>query len=201
MKIKVILITILITILAAGLYIGYRYQAAPAEEKKLTRKEKIELYKNMSLQAVFDQEFYSRGTWREIFQETNLYQELADTSKFFILLVVPTEIMVAPFIATDGAIKNCLENWNKLPLEKKISLAKNYIIPTKELWAPKNGSVTLKTLGGKKIIITTKNADIYGETEIVINGVPAIDYVIAHNGIMLIMRDIIWKEDHQALSC
>lgn len=206
---KKIIVASVIILLAAGLWIGYKYHTVgryrskelTSEEKIALQKEKIALQKNMTLKEVMNQELLAHGTWPQIFKETSLDADLADTNKFFIVLVVPTAAMVAPFMPTEAAVKNCLERWNSLSLEKKIKVAKNYIISTQELWTPKDGTEDFKTLDGRKISITTKDFYVMGNAQIEINNVRAYDYKITRNGILIIMSDLVWQEDKPLFEC
>lgn len=178
----------------------WKYRSAQ-KEKEITPAEKRALQKNMTLQEVMHEVLLSHGTWPQIFKETSLDADLADPNKFFIVLVVPTEIMVAPFMPTEAAVKNCFQHWDPLSLDKKIKVAKNYIISTDKMWEPKDGTEHFKTLSGKKVSITIKDFSIFGKTVIEINSVRAYDCRITRNGVLLIMSDLVWKEDKQLFEC
>lgn len=148
MNIKIVSVAAVLLIVGL-LYFGYRYQFSNPEMKRITPEERIALQKNMTIKEILEQAQYSVQVWRGILQETSLYDQLGDANRSFILFLMTDEIMVAPLIPTQAARDNLLEKWHALTLNKKIEIAKNYIIATEKPWRPEVGTQSFTTLGGR----------------------------------------------------
>lgn len=85
-------------VLIIGLYVGYRYHLSKPEARRTTGEERIALQKNMTIKEILEQEQYSVQIWREILQETSLYDQLGDADRSFIMFLITDDIMVAPLI-------------------------------------------------------------------------------------------------------